>query len=111
MYYDVLYVFVYYFGIHKNIGEPACIILIPIGLDLVLKIFCFNNVFFLFCNNELIFKLICSTLFLFKLSLNMNIHFSDSYWYIKNNINTDINMVIISIFSNMVISLTLAWSL
>lgn len=108
MQYDVLYVFVYYLGIHKHIGEPDCIILIPIGLDLVLKIFCFNNVFFLFCNNELIFKLICSTLFLFKLSLNMNIHFSDSYWYIKNNINTDINMVIISIFSNMVISLTLA---
>lgn len=77
MYYDVLYVFVYYLGIHKNIGEPACIILIPIGLDLVLKIFCFNNDFFLFCNNELIFKLpvICSTSLLFKLSLNMNIHF------------------------------------
>lgn len=38
MYYDVLYVFVYYLGIHKNIlGRPACIILIPIGLDLVLK--------------------------------------------------------------------------
>lgn len=111
MYYDVLYIFVYYLGIHRNIGEPACIILIPTGLDLVLKNFCFNNVFFLFCNNELIFKLICSTSLLFKLSLNMNIHFSDSYWYIKNNINTDINMVIISIFSNMVISLTLAWSL
>lgn len=46
MYYDVLYIFVYYLGIHKNIGEPACIILIPIGLDLVLKFFCFNNVFF-----------------------------------------------------------------
>lgn len=75
MYYDVLYVFVYYLGIHKHIGEPVCIILIPIGLDLVLKIFCFNNVFFLFCNNELIFKLICSTSLLFKLSLNMNIHF------------------------------------
>lgn len=75
MYYDVLYIFVYYLGIHRNIGEPACIILIPIGLDLVLKIFCFNNVFFLFCNNELIFKLICSTSLLFKLSLNMNIHF------------------------------------
>lgn len=76
MYYDVLYVLVYYLGIYKNIGEFVCIILILIGFDLVLKNFCFNNVFFLFCNNELIFKLICSILLLFKLSLNMNIYFS-----------------------------------
>lgn len=107
MYYDVLYIFVYYLGIYKNIGEFVCIILILIGFDLVLKFFCFNNVFFLFCNNELIFKLICSILLLFKLSLNMNIYFFDFYWYIKNNINIDINMVIIYIFSNMVIFLIL----
>lgn len=45
MYFDVLYVFVYYLGIHKHIGEPACIILIPIGLDLVFKNFLFQQCF------------------------------------------------------------------
>lgn len=46
MYYDVLYIFVYYLGIHKNIGEPACIILIPIGLDLSFQKFLFQQCFF-----------------------------------------------------------------